>query len=169
MKIASRIVDRNTAASQRDAWRSSGGKVVFTNGCFDILHKGHIDYLEKAAALGQYLVVGINSDASTARLKGPSRPINHQDSRAYLMASLTFVDLVVIFEEDTPKELIDRIRPDVLVKGGDYTAEDVVGRERVIADGGEVVILPFLEGFSTSAIEAKILALQHTSSFHEEE
>lgn len=141
-------------------WQDQGYDVVFTNGCFDILHAGHIAYLEEARALGDKLVVGLNSDDSTRRLKGPSRPINDQDSRSYLMASLSFVDLVTIFDEDTPLELISEVVPDVIAKGGDYKEEDVVGGDVVKARGGSVAILPYRKGFSTTSIEEKILALK---------
>ena len=131
-------------------------KVVFSNGCFDMLHPGHIDYLLKARNLGDVLVIGLNSDASVKRLKGPTRPINNQHVRATMLGALYFVDYIVIFEEDTPQNLIAAIRPDVLVKGGDYRKEDIVGAELVESYGGEVVILPFLDGFSTSSLINKI-------------
>lgn len=127
-------------------------KIAFTNGVFDILHPGHIYSLSQAAKEADYLIVGLNSDASVKRLKGETRPINSQDSRAMLLASLLMVDAVVIFEEDTPLELINAIVPDVLVKGGDYTVEQVAGAKEVIANGGRVVINPILVGFSTSEI-----------------
>jgi D-beta-D-heptose 7-phosphate kinase/D-beta-D-heptose 1-phosphate adenosyltransferase len=143
-------------------WQDHGFDVVFTNGCFDILHQGHIEYLEQARSLGDKLVVGVNADASVRKLKGDSRPINTETSRAYLLASLSFVDLVTIFEEDTPLELLTELIPDVLVKGGDYKEADVVGGEVVREHGGKVEILPFKEGFSTTAIEEKILQLRNT-------
>lgn len=161
MKIKHKIADLATASAQSLNWRGEGLRVVFTNGCFDILHKGHIQYLEEARELGDKLIVGLNSDASTRRLKGPERPINNQDSRAYILASLSMVDLVVLFEEDTPLALIERIEPDVLVKGGDYTEDRVVGGTFVREKGGEVVIVPYVEGFSTTSIEEKIRALKH--------
>ena len=142
------------------AWKDSGEETIFTNGVFDILHAGHIEYLEAARALGHRLVVGLNSDASVKRLKGETRPINHEVSRAYLLASLTCVDLVTVFDEDTPQELIDVLMPDVLVKGGDYKADEVVGGQTVKEHGGKVVILPFKEGYSTTLIEQKIIELQ---------
>jgi D-beta-D-heptose 7-phosphate kinase/D-beta-D-heptose 1-phosphate adenosyltransferase len=126
--------------------RVRGKKIVFTNGCFDILHRGHIDYLRRTAELGDKLIVGLNSDASVKRLKGPNRPINDQDARAEVLGALEFVDHVVIFDEDTPYELIKAIRPDVLTKGGDYTPETVVGREFA----GKTVIISFVEGYSTT-------------------
>lgn len=136
-------------------WQNEGATVVFTNGCFDILHSGHISYLRDAAKLGDHLIVGLNSDASTKRLKGAARPINNEESRADLMRSLGFVDGVVIFEEDTPSELLSQLRPNILVKGGDYKVEDVIGGEFV----DKVVILPFKKGYSTTGIIEKIKAL----------
>jgi len=132
-------------------------KVVFTNGCFDLVHQGHIDYLSKARDLGDVLVVGLNTDASVRRLKGPRRPINDEYSRALLLASMLFVDYVVFFGEDTPYELIKTLQPDILVKGSDYRPEDIVGYDIVMAKGGRVETLDFLPGFSTTAIEDKIL------------
>ncbi len=133
-------------------WRLLSKKIAFTNGVFDILHQGHIFSLSEAAKEADYLIVGLNSDASVKRLKSETRPINNQDSRALLLASLVMVDAVVIFEEDTPLELIKAIIPDVLVKGGDYTVEQIAGAKEVIANGGRVVINPTLEGFSTTAL-----------------
>ena len=132
-------------------------KVVFTNGCFDLVHQGHIDYLSKARDLGDVLVVGLNTDASVRRLKGPRRPINDEYSRALLLASMLFVDYVVLFGEDTPYELIKTLQPDILVKGSDYKPENIVGYDIVMAKGGRVETLDFLPGFSTTSIEDKIL------------
>lgn len=132
------------------------GKLVFTNGCFDLLHPGHVQYLEEARALGDLLVVGLNSDASVARLKGPSRPLQDQWARARVLLGLRSVDAVILFAEDTPISLITALRPDVLVKGGDYRPDGVVGREAVEAAGGRLVLLPFLPGHSTSAIADRI-------------
>jgi len=133
-------------------WRFHQKKIVFTNGCFDILHRGHIDYLANAADLGDVLVIGLNTDASVSRIKGDARPIQDQTSRAMLLSSLSFVDAVVLFNDDTPYELIKFIKPDVLVKGSDYQAEDIVGYDVVKEKGGEIVTMDFLEGFSTSKI-----------------
>jgi D-glycero-beta-D-manno-heptose 1-phosphate adenylyltransferase len=133
-------------------WRFLGKRIVFTNGCFDILHRGHIYSLSQAAAEADYLIVGLNSDASTRGLKGPGRPVNDEQSRALVLASLLMVDAVIIFDEPTPLELIKELLPDVLVKGGDYTVENVAGAKEVIANGGRVVINPIVEGFSTTAI-----------------
>ncbi|HEX6941151.1 MAG TPA: D-glycero-beta-D-manno-heptose 1-phosphate adenylyltransferase [Longimicrobiales bacterium] len=130
--------------------------VVFTNGCFDLLHRGHIEYLFAARALGDALVLGLNTDASVRRLKGDGRPLNAQDDRAIVVAALACVDAVVLFDEDTPRDLIAALLPDVLVKGGDYRAEDVVGKAEVEAAGGRVVILPYLEGRSTTGLVKRI-------------
>ncbi len=132
------------------------GRLCFTNGCFDLLHPGHVKYLEDARALGDFLVVGLNSDASVARLKGPGRPLQDEAARAAVLLGLRSVDAVVRFDEDTPLELIRALRPDVLVKGGDYTPETVVGRADVEARGGRLVLIPFLPGHSTSRIEQRI-------------
>jgi D-beta-D-heptose 7-phosphate kinase/D-beta-D-heptose 1-phosphate adenosyltransferase len=133
-------------------WKKEGKRLVFTNGVFDLLHKGHIFSLSQAAKQGDILIIGLNSDSSVKRLKGDSRPINDQDARALLLASLSMVDAVVIFEEDTPLKLITSILPDVLVKGGDYTIDQVAGAQEVIANGGKVMINPIVDGFSTTAI-----------------
>lgn len=137
-------------------WRSRGEKIVFTNGCFDLLHFGHIHYLAAARDLGDRLVVGINSDASVRRLKGPHRPIQQEASRLHLMAALSCVDAVVLFEQDTPLELIRLILPEVLVKGGDWQPSQILGSDIVTQNGGEVFSLPFVEGYSTTHIEEKI-------------
>lgn len=139
-------------------WRFQEKKIVFTNGCFDLLHLGHIDYLAKAKDLGDILVVGVNTDMSVTRLnKGKNRPITDQQSRTTLLASLFFVDAVVLFDEDTPYELIKTVQPDVLVKGSDYEPEEIVGYDVVTAKGGEIKTLDFLQGYSTTLIEQKIL------------
>jgi D-beta-D-heptose 7-phosphate kinase/D-beta-D-heptose 1-phosphate adenosyltransferase len=137
-------------------WKLLERTVVFTNGVFDLLHPGHVFSLSQAAKEGDYLVVAINSDDSVKRLKGAARPVNLQDSRALVVASLLMVDATVIFEEDTPLQLINAIKPDVLVKGGDYTIEQIVGAKEVIANGGRVVINPIIEGYSTSSIIEKL-------------
>jgi rfaE bifunctional protein nucleotidyltransferase chain/domain len=139
------------------AWRLKSDTIVFTNGCFDILHLGHIDYLSKARDLGKRLIVGVNTDNSVKRLgKGDSRPINDEKSRSMIIASLQFVDAVILFDEDTPYQLIKAIEPDVLVKGADYTIDKVVGADIVKARGGNVVLIEYLEGYSTTNIEKKI-------------
>lgn len=150
----------NTAESiQRKvaAWRLKNNKIVFTNGCFDILHLGHIDYLSKAKDAGSVLIVGVNSDNSVKHLKkGPSRPINNQQTRATIIAALHIVDAIVIFDEDTPLDLIKKIMPDVLVKGADYKPEQIAGHDVVVANGGKVITVDLLPGYSTTALEQKI-------------
>ena len=126
--------------------------LVFTNGCFDILHRGHIYYLSRARALGDVLVVGLNSDGSVSRLKGPGRPVNDQKARAEVLGGLAFVDYIIVFSEETPLQLITALRPDILVKGGDYQKEDIVGYGEVMAEGGRVETIPLLEGYSTTSI-----------------
>lgn len=140
------------------AWRVTGKTIAFSNGCFDILHEGHIFSLSQAAGEADYLIVGINSDSSTQKLKGPGRPVNHEKSRALILANLAIVDAVIIFSEDTPRQLITAIMPDVLVKGGDYTVEQIAGSKEVLANGGRVVINPIVEGFSTTGIIRQIKA-----------
>lgn len=143
--------------------RPSGrGRLVFTNGCFDILHPGHVDYLERARSMGEGLVVGLNSDASVRRLKGELRPINDQASRARVLAALQCVDYVVIFDEDTPLELIKKLRPDVLVKGGDWSVDRIVGREVVQEAGGEVCSIALLDGHSTTATVERIVDMHRS-------
>lgn len=153
-KIYQKIVDFET---NLNVWRRNKEKIVFTNGCFDLLHLGHIDYLSKAADLGTKLIIGLNSDLSTQNLKGPNRPICNQTSRAALLASLFFVDAVILFDEPTPITLISTILPQVLVKGADYEIENIVGAKEVIANKGEVKTITFLPGYSTTAIEQKII------------
>lgn len=150
--IPQKIYTPSGIQQQAAQWRALGKKIAFTNGVFDILHQGHIFSLSQAAKEGHFLIVGLNADASVKRLKGESRPVNDQSSRALVLASLVMVDAVVIFEEDTPLELIKSIMPDVLIKGGDYTVEQIAGSKEVIANGGHVVINPILEGFSTTGI-----------------
>jgi len=157
--IPQKIFDLSGLQHQLSRWRLLGKTVAFTNGCFDIVHQGHISSLSDAAREADFLVVGLNSDASTCRLKGESRPINDQHARATVMAALLMVDAVILFEEDTPLNLINAIRPDVLVKGGDYTMEQIVGAKEVIEAGGRVVINPIVPGFSTTGIIEKILRL----------
>ena len=137
-------------------WRFLTKTIAFTNGVFDILHPGHIFSLSQAAKEADYLIVGVNSDDSVKRLKGDNRPINNQESRSIILASLLMVDAVAIFDEDTPLELINAIKPDVLVKGGDYTIEQIVGAKEVIANGGRVAIKPIVEGYSTSSMIEKL-------------
>jgi rfaE bifunctional protein nucleotidyltransferase chain/domain len=143
-----------------DHWKSLGLKIVFTNGCFDLLHLGHIDYLSRASDLGDILIVGLNSDVSVRAIKGPTRPITDEQSRSMILASLVFIDAVVLFDAPTPYSLIELVQPDVLVKGSDYKAEEVVGYDIVHGRAGKVVTIDFLEGYSTSAIEQKILEVK---------
>ncbi|MBO4307099.1 MAG: D-glycero-beta-D-manno-heptose 1-phosphate adenylyltransferase [Bacteroidales bacterium] len=150
--IEQKIITLDEMCKRLDTLRSRETKcnVVFTNGCFDLLHRGHADYLSRARDLGDLLIVGLNSDSSVSRLKGPSRPISNQNSRAYLLASFAFVDYVILFEDDTPKKLIEAIRPDILVKGGDYKKEEVVGWDFVESYGGKVALLDLVRGESTT-------------------
>lgn len=154
--IPQKIITAADAVKLAAQWRLKNKTISFTNGVFDILHEGHIYSLSQAAKEADYLIVGLNSDASTKRLKGETRPVNNQQSRALVLASLVMVDAVVIFEEDTPLELIKAIMPDVLVKGGDYTVEQIAGAKEVIANGGKVVINSTLEGFSTTNLIERI-------------
>src|SRR5690606_25257132 len=135
---------------------NQGKRIVFTNGCFDILHKGHVSYLNEARKLGDLLVIGLNSDASVKRLKGPERPINNEKDRQFVLGNLRAVDFVEIFEEDTPLSLILKIKPNILVKGGDWKIDQIVGAKEVIASGGEVFSLNFVDGYSTTSIITKI-------------
>ncbi|MGE0770716.1 MAG: D-glycero-beta-D-manno-heptose 1-phosphate adenylyltransferase [Cyclobacteriaceae bacterium] len=151
-----KIKSLDQAKKQVADWQKSGLRVVFTNGCFDILHLGHVDYLEKARNLGSRLVVGLNTDNSVGRFKGPNRPLQDQQSRARVMAALSFVDLVVLFDEDTPKNLISELLPDILVKGSDYLAENIVGADVVQQNGGVVKTIDFVPGYSTSRVIEKI-------------
>lgn len=151
-----RVVSRQELLDIRTRLKKEKRRVVFTNGCFDILHRGHVDYLEKAKGLGDVLIIGLNTDASVHRLKGPGRPVVEQDDRAHVLAGLASVDLVCLFDEDTPQNLIEMIIPDVLVKGADWAVADVVGREVVEAAGGSVRTIEFLPNHSTSRIIEKI-------------
>lgn len=157
-RIKSKIFNREDAGFRQllSYYKFKGFKLVFTNGCFDLLHLGHIDYLSKAAELGDILIIGLNTDESVRRLKGENRPIQDEISRAMILSSLSFVHAVVYFGEDTPYELIQTVQPDVLVKGADYKPEEIVGYDVVTANDGEIVTLEFIEGYSTSSIEKKI-------------
>jgi len=152
------MVGLEVACQKRQCWGDDGQRVVFTNGCFDLLHPGHIAYLKDAKAMGDVLVVGLNDDASIRRLKGESRPINPLDDRAAMLAALSSVDMVVPFSEDTPLHLITNLLPDVLVKGGDYTVDNIVGADVVQQEGGEVSVISFLPGYSSSALIERIIA-----------
>ena len=155
--LQSKITSKSELESQLISWRSHDQKIVFTNGCFDLLHLGHVDYLAKARDLGDRLIIGLNTDASVQELKGPSRPVKDELSRAHILAAMQFVDAVIFFEEETPIDLISWVNPDVLVKGGDYTIEGIVGYEIVLANGGEVQTIAFVEGYSSSKLIDKII------------
>ncbi|MEO1515988.1 MAG: D-glycero-beta-D-manno-heptose 1-phosphate adenylyltransferase [Bacteroidota bacterium] len=158
-QIEGKIVDWDTARQRVANWQQAGEKVVFTNGCFDILHYGHVRLLAQARALGHRLIVAVNASSSVRRLKGPDRPINDEKNRSLLLAALQAVDLVVVFEQDTPLELIRWLMPDHLVKGGDYQIEQIVGAKEVQENGGQVHSLPFAEGYSTTSIIERIQKL----------
>ena len=149
-KIYDKILDDKSLDKKLNLWREEGKSIVFSNGCFDILHRGHVEYLSKAADLGDILIIGLNTDDSVRRLKGPLRPVNDEKARAVVLAALEFVDAIMFFEEDTPYNLIKRVQPDVLVKGKDYKAEDIVGYDIVTAKGGKVETIELVEGFSTT-------------------
>lgn len=157
--VQNKIMDKTALLRYSHSQQVKGRKIVFTNGCFDILHHGHIELLAKAADEGQILIVGVNTDASVKRLKGEERPINNEKDRALQMAALLYVDAVCLFDEDTPLNLICSLKPDVLVKGGDYTIETIVGAKEVQEKGGHVTIIPFVEEYSTSGLIAKIRTL----------
>ncbi len=148
--------DRQTLQRRIQYWRFKDRRIVFTNGCFDLLHAGHVDYLARAADLGSVLLVGLNTDDSVRRIKGANRPLNGQDARALVLASLSFVNAVVLFEEDTPAQIVQTILPDVLVKGDDYSPGDIAGADTVRRHGGQVLTIPLLKGFSTSGLIEKI-------------
>jgi rfaE bifunctional protein nucleotidyltransferase chain/domain len=157
MNISHKIASNyESAFIQVHAWQQQGMDVVFTNGCFDLLHKGHILYLEEASRQGDKLIVAINADKSVSKLKGKHRPIKDEDNRSLIMSAFSFVDLVVIFHEETPLELIEMITPDILVKGGDWNPDQIVGSDYVTNNGGSVLSLQFVEGYSTTALENKI-------------
>jgi rfaE bifunctional protein nucleotidyltransferase chain/domain len=157
--VLHKIYERESLVRACNAWRATGKKIVFTNGCFDILHHGHLDLLARAADFGNILIVGVNTDSSVHRLKGPDRPVTNEADRAFQVASLLCTDAVCLFDEDTPEALIKLIKPDVLVKGGDYTIDKIVGAEFVRSNGGTVEIIPFVEGYSTTSIISKIKSL----------
>ncbi len=151
------FLDIDKAVAQIKRWKEASQKIVFTNGCFDLLHVGHVMYLQQAKSLGDKLIVAVNSDASVSKLKGPHRPIKDEYNRMSIMAALQSVDMVLVFDEDTPYDLIKMIVPDILVKGGDWSPDQIVGSDIVLSHRGEVKSLQFLEGYSTTALEKKIL------------
>lgn len=150
------VTEKETLKNTLSQWQFKEEKIVFTNGCFDIVHRGHIEYLAKAASLGTKLIIGLNSDSSVCKLKGPGRPVNDEHARALLLSSLLFVDKVCLFNEDTPLELIRYIQPDILVKGSDYKPENIVGYDIVKNKGGEIITIDFVQGYSSTSILAKI-------------
>jgi len=154
--LLDKFCDLEKLQGRVSAWKKEGQKVVFTNGVFDLLHIGHITYLAKAAELGDKLILGLNSDSSVKRIKGDDRPVNDENSRAALLAALFFVDAVVLFSEDTPINVITALMPDILVKGADYTVDNIVGAKEVMANGGEVKTINFVEGYSSTSIIQKI-------------
>lgn len=155
-QILDKIITLSQLKERVDAWKKEGSKVVFTNGCFDLLHTGHITYLAKAAELGDKLIIGLNADQSVQRLKGPGRPVNNEQSRSMLLAALLFTDAIVVFDEETPYNVITTLLPDILVKGGDYTIDNIVGAPEVQANGGEVKTINFVEGYSSTSIINRI-------------
>lgn len=155
--IENKILSDENLEKRMEDWRSRGLKTVFTNGCFDLLHLGHVDYLSKAKDAGDRLIIGVNTDASVRRLKGRNRPLQDENSRLRILASLQMVDAVILFDEDTPYNLISRVQPDILVKGADYKVEDIVGYDIVMQRGGKVMTLEYLAGYSTTSIEQRIL------------
>jgi len=154
--IKSKIIDYNNLTPLLTYWKLKNKKIVFTNGCFDIIHRGHIEYLAQAANYGDILIIGLNTDNSVKRIKGESRPVQDQYARAITLAALHFVSTVIFFDEDTPYELIKKVQPDILIKGSDYKAEDIVGYDIVKAKGGEVITIDFIPGYSTSSIIEKL-------------
>lgn len=156
MNTLYKIVDKAKAAEVIEKWQQLGLRVAFTNGCFDILHPGHVDYLEQSRNLADKLVLGLNTDASVKRLKGPERPIVSELDRARVMASLACIDLVILFNEDTPLDLITTIKPDILTKGGDYALDQIVGADFVINRGGMVIPVHFKQGYSTTSLISQV-------------
>ena len=154
--IKSKIYSLSDLKIQSDKWKGKGKKIVFTNGCFDLVHRGHLEVLANTADLGDKLIIGLNSDSSIKDLKGENRPIMDEISRAILLASLQFVDAVVFFSEETPYKLIETLVPDILAKGGDYKVTEIAGNEVVLENGGEVILVPFIDGFSSTNIVEKI-------------
>ena len=155
-KLNTKIYSLEELENQVNAWKQAGEEVVFTNGCFDIIHRGHIEVLVQTADLGNRLIIGLNSDSSIQKLKGKNRPIIDEQSRAILLASFSFVDAVILFSEDTPINLIRTLKPDVLAKGGDYEISTIVGHKVVQENGGQVILVPFVDGFSSTTIIDKI-------------
>ncbi len=153
---STKILSLDDAQKQVAEWKNEGHEVVFTNGCFDIVHLGHVDYLEKASRLGQKMVVALNTDKSVSQLKGPERPINNEYARARIIASLGFVDAVILFGDQTPLSVIEALIPDILVKGNDYSIDKIVGADFVLEHGGKVETIPLVPGYSTTQIISKL-------------
>ena len=160
MQTENKISPPQEALKKINAWKNEGASIIFTNGCFDILHVGHVDYLQKAKNIGGKLVIAVNTDKSVRRIKGENRPIVDENARMRILASLEFVDCVTWFEEDTPFELISRLLPDILIKGNDYTIDNIVGADIVLGNGGRVDTISLVEGYSTSNIVDKIIKLK---------
>ena len=154
--IQSKITNEDELTYTLSYYRFKEQEIVFTNGCFDLLHRGHVEYLLKASELGDVLIVGLNSDVSVQRLKGPGRPLYDENSRALILASLSFVDHIILFDDDTPINLIKFVQPDILVKGGDYNPEEIVGSDVVMARGGKIKVIPYIPGFSTTGLIEKL-------------
>ncbi|MBO9619970.1 MAG: D-glycero-beta-D-manno-heptose 1-phosphate adenylyltransferase [Niabella sp.] len=159
-QISAKIISESEALTQREKWRAAGEKVVFTNGVFDILHAGHVRALAQSASCGDRLIIGLNTDLSVRKIKGPQRPIISEQDRAYLLAALFFVDAIILFDDDTPLELIKSLMPDVLVKSADYTVEQIAGAKEVLANGGRVELMPLVPGLSSTIIIDKIRSAQ---------
>jgi rfaE bifunctional protein nucleotidyltransferase chain/domain len=156
-KLSQKLVSKNTLQALLNQWNANKQRIVFTNGCFDILHRGHVEYLCRARDLGDKLILGLNTDSSVKRLgKSPERPINTEETRAIILAGLECIDAIILFDEDTPYDLINLIQPDILVKGNDYKAEDIVGFDIVTAKGGQVITIQLVDGFSTTKLIQKM-------------
>lgn len=155
-KVKNKIFNKSNLLEKLEIWREANKKIVFTNGCFDLIHLGHIEVLARSADLGDILIIGVNTDSSIKELKGNNRPIIEENSRAQQLASLEFVDAVILFNEQTPLELIKVVKPNVITKGGDYNSEQVVGNEIAVKNEGEVIIIPLTQGYSTTSILDKI-------------
>ena len=154
--IKQKIISAGQTLPFLSSWKEKGETIVFTNGCFDIIHRGHVDYLARAASLGSRMVIGLNTDSSVRRLKGKSRPVVDEYSRAFVLAAFTFADAVMLFDEDTPYNLIQSVQPDILVKGSDYDEKHIIGADIVKAKGGKIITMDFVPGFSTSSIIEKL-------------
>ena len=162
-KIKSKIINQEQLDKLITEWKNTDQKIVFTNGCFDIIHQGHIDYLAKASDLGTKLIIGVNTDRSVSAIKGKHRPIQDEYSRLMILAAMQFIDAVILFDDNTPINLISKVVPNILVKGSDYEAKDIVGYDIVTKNGGKVETLDFLFGYSTSGIEEKIISSSNIS------